>query len=109
MTILRAKDLPLYGVSRKFATAGITGASGTFIEATAGLTDRTNITIYNNGSADLLIGASGAAEANLFPVPTGQSISMDLTYKDQVNASGARVFMYTAGGSTVDAKVLELA
>ena len=109
MTILRANDLQLYGVSRKFATTGITGASGTYIEATAGLADRTNITVYNAGSGDLYIGASGTAEANLFPVPTGQSISIDVTAKDYDNAGTAKVFLFGPVIYTVNARVLELA
>ena len=86
-------------VGRGIATSGYS-VSGAYVELNAGLTYRTAISVYNSGAQLLFVGPSGNGVANMYPVATGNQISLNVT-------SGVKLYALTEGTST-NVRIVEI-
>ena len=86
-------------VGRNIAASGFT-VGGSYVVLDAGLTYRTVLSIYNNGSEVLFIGPSGNGTSHMYPVATGGQIALNIT-------SGVTVYAITAGSDT-DVRIIEI-
>jgi len=94
----RSVNIPVVINSIKEQAITVTTAA-TALPAVA-LTDRKNLSLYNNGASDIFIGSSTVTASGGFPVPRRTSLSLDVN-------NNVIVYAITSAG-TADVRILEV-